>query len=170
MRTSSPTDTNLPSTFISITLWEMEIVFFSKSMDGPESQPHCCPEQNKRHACREVGICLSDSGSGVVERNSVIQHGVQHPVAQLNLGRTLRHAAGGEKFRKNPINHIMGILPVMWQEQINPFDPSSTKTKVAIVFLIEDDQATAAPVEPANASTRGHDKGGAKYIVFMLPC
>lgn len=50
---------------------------------------------------------------------------------------------------------------VMWKERIDPFDSSSTKSKVAIVFLIEDDQAIAAPVEPADANAKGHDEGGA---------
>lgn len=47
---------------------------------------------------------------------------------------------------------------IMWKDLA---DPSNPKTKVAIVFLIDDNQVTAAPVESATASTRGHDKGGA---------
>ena len=50
----------------------------------------------KHDAGHQVGVGLSNPCPGVAQCDAAIQHGVQHLVAQSDLGRTLRHAAGGE--------------------------------------------------------------------------
>ena len=64
-------------------------------------------------AGHQVGIGFSDSRPGVAQGNAVIQHRVEHPMAQGHLSWTLRHAVGGEKFFENVIDLLMGSLPVI---------------------------------------------------------
>ena len=44
----------------------------------------------------EVGVGLTDAGPGVAEGDAAAPHGFQHPVAQGNLLRALRHPLDGE--------------------------------------------------------------------------
>lgn len=59
----------------------------------------------------QIGVGLADPCPGVTQGDAAIQHGVQHPVAQSRLRRTLRHAFGGKQVFEDMINFSMGVLP-----------------------------------------------------------
>ena len=67
-------------------------------------------EYNSGH---KVGIGLANACSGVAEGDAAALHGLQHPMAQSNLLRALRHGLGGKKVFENVIDIVMGILPVI---------------------------------------------------------
>lgn len=67
-------------------------------------------EYNSGH---EVGVGLADAGPGVAEGNAAALHGLQHPVAQGDLLRALRHPLEGEQVLENMVDVPVGILPVL---------------------------------------------------------
>ena len=73
----------------------------------------CGAAPTEHDAGHQVGIGFSNPRPGVAQGNAVIQHRVEHPMAQGHLSRTLRHAVGGEKFFENVIDLLMGSLPVI---------------------------------------------------------
>ena len=67
----------------------------------------------EHNSCHEVGVGFADAGSGVAEGNPSILHCFQHPVAQGDLLRALRHPLDGEQIFENMVDVLMGILPVV---------------------------------------------------------
>ena len=76
-------------------------------------QPPGGAAPTEHDAGHQVSIGLSNPRPSVAQGDAVIQHRVEHPMAQGHLSRTLRHAVGGEKFFENVIDLSMGILPVI---------------------------------------------------------
>ena len=76
-------------------------------------QPSGGAAPTEHDAGHQVGVGLSDPRPSVAQGNAVIQHRVEHPMAQGYLSWTLRHTVGGEKFFENVIDLLMGILPVI---------------------------------------------------------
>ena len=70
-------------------------------------------EAVEHRPCRQVGVGLSDAGSGVTERDGIVHQGVQHQVAEMRLLGTLCHALGREQVVENMVYHFMGVLPVI---------------------------------------------------------
>ena len=81
--------------------------------DGLQSQPTGGPETAVHRPGHQIGIGLTDPRPGVAQGDTALQHGVQHPVAERRLFGALRHVPGGEKDFEDPINFVMGILPVI---------------------------------------------------------
>ena len=71
------------------------------------------PEPAEHRPGHQIGVGLADPRPGVAQGDTAAQHGVQHPMAQSNLLRALRHGLGGKKVFENVIDIVMGILPVI---------------------------------------------------------
>ncbi len=61
----------------------------------------------------QIGIGFANSRSGVTQGDSTRYHGVQHPMAECHLFGALRHVPGREQDFEDPIDFVMGILPVI---------------------------------------------------------
>ena len=96
-----------------------------QARSGPASE-----EYRSRH---QVGVGLSDPRPGVAQGDAAVQHGVQHPVAQIHLGGALRHAMGGEQFFENMVDLLMGVFPVIL---IHPYDPLSLICLYHVCFVL----------------------------------
>ena len=65
----------------------------------------------KDNSSSKICVGFADSGSGVAEGNSTIQHHVKHSMTQLGLFRTFRQTLGGKKFLENMIYVLMSVPP-----------------------------------------------------------
>ena len=54
------------------------------------------PQAVEYNSGHKVGIGLANACSGVAEGDAAALHGLQHPMAQSNLLRALRHSLNGE--------------------------------------------------------------------------
>ena len=60
----------------------------------------------------QISVGLADAGACVAQGDAAVQHGIQHPVAELDLLGTLHHALGRQQVFENMVDHGVGFLPV----------------------------------------------------------
>ena len=77
---------------------------YFQSTAGLEIVEHCSSYQ--------VSISFADPCSGITQSDGVVQHGIQHTVAQNHLLRPLRHVLGGKQLFKDVVYLVLGVLPV----------------------------------------------------------
>lgn len=65
------------------------------------------PEQDGRS---QVGVCFSDTGAGVAERNAAALHGIDHKMAEGDLFLPHSHSVFREKTAEEPLRLCVGIL------------------------------------------------------------
>ena len=70
------------------------------------------PAPAGRRCGGQVSIGLADAGAGIAQGDAAVQHGIQHPVAELDLLRTLHHALGRQQVFENMVDHGVGFLPI----------------------------------------------------------
>ena len=104
----------------------------------------------RRGSC-QISVGLADAGACVAQGDATVQHGSQHPVAELDLLGTLRHALGRQQVFENMVDHGVGFLPVCII-CIHPWiSPIMIKSIFVIRFTVF---AARAPVDKGNSTDR----------------
>ena len=65
------------------------------------------PEQDGRS---QIGVCFSDTGAGVAERDMAALHGIDHKMAEGDLLLPHSHSVFREKTAEEPLRLCVGIL------------------------------------------------------------
>ena len=58
----------------------------------------------------QVGVCFSDTGAGVAERNAAALHGIDHKMAEGDLFLPHSHSVFREKTAEEPLRLCVSIL------------------------------------------------------------
>ena len=112
-----------------------------------------CPVSGAVGRCGscQISVGLADAGACVAQGDATVQHGIQHPVAELDLLGTLRHALGRQQVFENMVDHGVGFLPVCII-CIHPWiSPIMIKSIFVIRFTVF---AARAPVDKGNSTDR----------------